>query len=108
MGVGIVTGLTALATAQRLSSSATQQARDICVVRTEAQFIESAPWDENGNYLPASDITSIAKPEAGLQVIRLGVGNESATVYKAQALSPTGTVGPVNTSWCDQVLGQGG
>lgn len=108
MGVGIVTGLESVATAERVSSAATAQARATCAVRAEAQFLEATPWNDQATYQLAAGIAiSSSSPQAGLQVLTVSTGGASATVYKAHALSPVTGPSQVDTSWCDQLSGPG-
>jgi hypothetical protein len=111
MGVGIVTGLTALAAAERVGTAATRQAWATCAVRAEAEALEAAPWSASGSYPYQKDgvTLSVSSPQPGLQVVTVSAGDSSAVVYKAQALSSSGTAPqPASgeapfASWCDQV-----
>jgi Tfp pilus assembly protein PilV len=111
MGVGIVTGLTALAAAERVGTAATRQAWATCAVRAEAQALEAAPWSSTGSYPAPKDgvVLSVSSPQPGLQVVTVSAGDNRAVVYKAQSLSnsatapqPAGGQAPF-AAWCDQV-----
>jgi hypothetical protein len=113
MGVGIVTGLTALSAAERVGTAATRQAWATCAVRAEAQALEAAPWS-SGYPQPRDGVrVSIgSSPQSGLQVITVSAGDARAVVYKAQALSPSSSSAPTPqadagaapyAAWCDQV-----
>ena len=131
LGIGIVTGLTAVNTAQAGAREAARQAWGTCVVRAEANAIEAAPWSDSFAYPLAHDVTlgresSRGSGQGALQVMdvrAVGVPRATATVYKAWALSTTG--GPADASvpvyayataagqpdgygqWCEHLLGDG-
>jgi hypothetical protein len=111
MGVGIVTGLTALAAAERVGTAATRQAWSTCAVRAEAEALEAAPWSSSGSYPRPSDGVSLAvsSPQPGLQVVAVSAGDSTALVYKARTLSSSATTPqPASgeapfAAWCDQI-----
>jgi Tfp pilus assembly protein PilV len=124
LGIGVVTGLTALDTAIGGSKQATHQAWATCAVRAQAAAIEEAPWHPSADYLAMTNMSVTKDPSstgtgAGeLQVLNLLAKDPatsaplaSATVYKARALSsPKDGADPppsVFEPWCTYLLRSG-
>jgi len=131
LGIGIVTGLTAVNTAQAGAREAARQAWGTCAVRAEANAIEAAPWSDSFAYPVAHNVvldneSVTGRGQGRLQVMdvrAVGVPGATVTVYKAWALSTTGS--PADASvpvyayatapgqsdgygqWCEHLLGDG-
>ena len=115
LGVGVITAVTALDTFLTGANEATKQAAATCAARSEAAFVEAAPWNGSGNYShPFANVSVTLQSRTGnLQVLLVTATDPStgrtmatATVLKESVLSgatPPSTSDPPG-GWCSYLL----